>query len=48
MRSIAVTQHQLQEHIEEDRRIMRQLAYVVGGFIVATAIMAVTVGMIMG
>jgi len=48
MRSIAVTQHQLQEHNEEDRRIMRHLAYVVGGFIIATAIMAVTVGMIMG
>lgn len=48
MRSIAVTQHQLQEHTEEDRRIMRHLAYVVGGFIIATAIMAVTVGMIMG
>jgi hypothetical protein len=48
MRSIAMTQHQLQEHTEEDRRIMRQLAIVVGGFIVATAIMAVTVGVIMG
>jgi len=43
-----MTQHLLQEQTEEDRRIMRQLAYVVGGFIVATAIMAVTVGMIMG
>jgi len=43
-----MTQHLLQEQTEEDRRTMRQLATVIGGFIVATAIMAVTVGIIMG
>jgi hypothetical protein len=48
MRSIAMTQHLLQQDAEEDRKTMRQLATVIGGFIVATAILAVSVGMIMG
>jgi hypothetical protein len=47
-RSMVMTQHQLAEHTEEDRRTMRRLATVIGGFLVATAIMAVTVGLIMG
>lgn len=47
-RSIAVTQHLLQEHTEEDQRIMRRLAIVVGGFLAFTLIMAVAIGAIMG
>ena len=43
-----MTQHLLQEDYEEDRKTMRQLATVIGAFIVATAILAVTVGVIMG
>lgn len=43
-----MTQHMLQEQTEEDRLIVRRLATVIGGFIVATAIMAITVGLIMG
>lgn len=43
-----MTQHILQEHTEEDTRIMRRLGMVVGGFIIATAIMGVVVGLIMG
>jgi hypothetical protein len=47
-RSIAMTQHLLQEQTEEDQRIMRRLAIVVGGFLVFTVFMAVTVGAMMG
>ena len=43
-----MTQHLLAEHTEEDRLIMRRLATVIGGFLVATAIMALAVGLIMG
>jgi hypothetical protein len=43
-----MTQHLLPEHAEEDRRTMRRLGLVIGGFLVATAIMALTVGLIMG
>lgn len=43
-----MTQHLLQQDTEEDRRIMRQLATVIGGFIIATAVLAISVGMIMG
>ena len=43
-----MTQHLLQQDAEEDRKTMRQLATVIGGFIVATAILAVSVGLIMG
>lgn len=43
-----MTQQTLQEQAEEDRRTMRRLAAVVGGFIIATAALAITVGAIMG
>ncbi|MGB1139635.1 MAG: hypothetical protein ACPG1A_01980 [Halioglobus sp.] len=43
-----MTQHILQEHTVEDQRTMRRLAIVIGCFIAATAVMAVTVTMIMG
>ena len=43
-----MTQHVLQEHTDEDQRTMRRLAIVIAGFIAATAVMAVTVGIIMG
>ena len=43
-----MTQHMLQEHTDEDRAIMRRLAFVVAGFLVATTIMAVPVAAIMG
>jgi len=43
-----MTQHILEEHMFEDQRTMRRLATVIGCFIVATAVMAVTVGLIMG
>ena len=43
-----MTQHLLEQHTEEDKRIMRQLAMVVGGFIIATAAMAVIIGAVMG
>ena len=43
-----MTQHILQEHTEEDQRIMRRLATVVGGFVVATAMLALIIGIVMG
>ena len=43
-----MTQHLLQEDTEEDIRTMRRLGTVIGGFIIATAIMAIVVGLIMG
>ncbi len=43
-----MTQHLLQEHTEEDQRTMRRLGTVIGGFLVATALMALIVGMILG
>ena len=43
-----MTQHILPEHEIEDQQIMRRLGIVIGCFIVATAIMAVAVGAIMG
>jgi hypothetical protein len=43
-----MTQHLTQEQTDEDRRIMRQLAIVVGGFLVFTIVLAVAVGVIMG
>jgi len=45
---IAMTQHMLHQDTEEDQRTLRRLGTVIGGFIIATAIMAVTVGVIMG
>jgi hypothetical protein len=41
-----MTQHILQEHTDEDRRIMRRLFTVVGAFIVASTLMAVAVAVI--
>ncbi len=43
-----MTQHILQEHELEDRTTMRRLFTVIGGFILATAIMAITIGVVMG
>ena len=43
-----MTQHLSPDDTLADRRAMRQLATVIGYFIVATAIMALTVGLIMG
>ena len=43
-----MTQHTLRQDTEEDRRTMRRLATVIGGFIVATAILALVVGLTMG
>lgn len=43
-----MTQHLLHEHELEDQRTMRRLASVIGAFIIATAVMAVTVGILMG
>lgn len=42
-----MTQHLLQEQTEEDARTMRRLGLVIGGFLLATIIMAVAVGVIM-
>jgi hypothetical protein len=42
-----MTQHLLPEDAAADRTAMRRLATVIGCFIVATAIMALTVGLIM-
>ena len=43
-----MTQHLLQEQTEDDKQIMRRLFTVVGGFMLATIVMAVTVTAIMG
>ena len=43
-----MTQHALQQDTDEDRRTMRRLGTVIGGFIIATAVLALTVGLIMG
>ncbi|WP_276606615.1 hypothetical protein [Mangrovimicrobium sediminis] len=43
-----MTQHLLQEDTLADRRAMRRLFSVIGIFVLATAVMAVTVGLIMG
>jgi hypothetical protein len=48
MRSIDMTQHLMQEQTEEDQRTLRRLGTVIGGFIIATAVMALVVGLIMG
>jgi hypothetical protein len=41
-----MTQHPLQEHIEDDKRIMRRLFMVVGVFVVASAAMAVVIAVV--
>ena len=43
-----MTQHILEEDTQEDTRTMKRLATVIGAFIVATAVLAISVGMIMG
>ena len=43
-----MTQHLMKEDTAEDQRTMRRLASVIGAFIVATAILAVSVGLVMG
>jgi hypothetical protein len=43
-----MTQHLMQEHTDEDHRTMRRLGTVIAGFLVATALMAIIVGAILG
>jgi hypothetical protein len=43
-----MTQHLLQEQTEDDKQIMRRLFMVVGGFMLATVVMAVAITAIMG
>ena len=43
-----MTQHLLKEHEIEDRTAMRRLATIIGFFVVATAVLAVAVGIVMG
>ena len=43
-----MTQHILRQDTDEDRRTLRRLGAIIGGFIIATAIMALAVGLIMG
>lgn len=43
-----MTQHLSPDDTAADRRAMRQLFTVIGCFVIATAILAVSVGLIMG
>ena len=43
-----MTQHLLQEHEIEDRTAMRRLAAHIGCFAIATAVLAIAVGLIRG
>lgn len=43
-----MTQHILPSDTADDQRAMRQLFAVIGCFAVATAIMAVTIGLVLG
>ncbi|WP_275259684.1 hypothetical protein [Seongchinamella unica] len=43
-----MTQHLLEEDTVADRQAMRRLATVIGCFVVATAILALVVGLTMG
>jgi hypothetical protein len=43
-----MTQHFLEEHTREDQRAMRNLATVVGIFMAATAILAITIAVLAG
>ena len=43
-----MTQHFLYQDNEDDRRTIRRLGLVIGTFIMATAILAITVWVIMG
>ena len=47
-RSRHMTQHYLEEDNVADQQAMRRLAAVIGGFIAATAILALVVGLTMG
>jgi len=42
-----MTQHLLQEDTDADKRAMRQLATVIGCFAIATAVLAIAVGIAM-
>lgn len=43
-----MTQHILEQDTCEDRQIMRRLAMVIGGFMLATAALATAIAMIAG
>lgn len=43
-----MTQHILEQDTQEDTIIMRRLAKVIGGFFLATALLALSVGLVMG
>lgn len=43
-----MTEHLTAEDNAADQRTMRQLAMVIGGFIIATAVLAIAVGVAMG
>jgi hypothetical protein len=43
-----MTQHILQEDTHEDQQIMRRLAVTIGGFMLATAVMATIIAVVMG
>jgi len=43
-----MTQHILPEHEAEDQATLRRLALVVAGFMAATAVMALSIGLIAG
>jgi hypothetical protein len=45
---MTMTQHLLREDELEDRTTLRRLASVIGAFIVATAVLAIAVGVLMG
>ncbi|GEM_PF-1732534 len=43
-----MTQHLLEEDTQEDIKTLKRLGAVVGGFLLATALMALAVGITMG
>ena len=43
-----MTQHILQEDTQSDIQTMRRLGIVIGGFVVATIIMATAIGIVLG
>ncbi len=43
-----MTQHILEQHTVEDHQTMRRLALVIGGFICATTVMALAIGLVAG
>jgi hypothetical protein len=47
-RRAAMTRHLLYQDTQDDRRTIRRLGLVIGIFIIATAALAITVGVIMG